>query len=256
MPTATKAGVLIVPCGVVITPVRPSRPGSDATWGEAELPFGGFGAHAITRAEVVKARPAPFDRLGAHRRNVRAHGALPPQLESGESDDARRGCAQHAVADRYRVCAGSSQLVMLVGRDATLRSDDDQHRTGCGKINFGNGVVRFLVEHQGKVGARYPLGKQPVVTGSDTCGTLSRRDCLAASRTVDRHLFRDRTPRPSDQRTIDRDACQGTISADAHLGQHLDCQLRPVAFRQRLHRNEASRLGRRRDVVRDLDDHV
>jgi len=51
-----------------------------------------------------------------------------------------------------------------------------------------------------------------VVTGSDTCGTLSRRDCLAASRTVARHLFRDRTPRSSDQRTIDRDACHGTIS--------------------------------------------
>lgn len=28
VPTATKAGVRIGPCGVVITPVRPSRPGS------------------------------------------------------------------------------------------------------------------------------------------------------------------------------------------------------------------------------------
>ena len=52
-----------------------------------------------------------------------------------------------------------------------------------------------------------------VETASGTDGTCSRRDCFAASRTVDRQRDKDFAARSPDHRTTEREAIQGMISA-------------------------------------------
>ena len=51
----------------------------------------------------------------------------------------------------------------------------------------------------------------PVEAGSVTSGTHARRDCLAASRAVDRHRASERAPRSPVQTATQRAAVQGTM---------------------------------------------
>ena len=94
VPTAMNAGVLIVPCGVVITPERPRPPGSDAMGTKLNVRF----------------RQAQ----GAGQRAQGALAGLPPKLEPGQRDDSGRGGAQYSIADRYRPCPSVGQFTELL----------------------------------------------------------------------------------------------------------------------------------------------
>src|SRR5688572_3734079 len=133
VPTATKAGVLIAPCGVVITPERPRPFGSDAPGTKAKRPSTGCCGRIAERSGRTD--------------------SLPPKLDCGQRDDARGGGTQHPIADRHQSGSGSSQLAQLVGRNPTLRTDDDQYSTGRGKINFSNPFLGFLMQYESKIRA-------------------------------------------------------------------------------------------------------
>ena len=92
-----------------------------------------------------------------------------------------------------------------------------------------------------------------MLAGAAISGSQARRDCLAASRAVARHLARARSPRSPCHRVMERSADHGKHGVDADLGHQLDRELAPVALRQRL-RDDQPRL-RRRDRPRhpDLD---
>lgn len=69
-----------------------------------------------------------------------------PELECGQGDDTRCGCSQYPVTDRHGAGTGLGQLTELVGIDATLWTNDDQHRTGRRKLDVGKRLLSFLMQ--------------------------------------------------------------------------------------------------------------
>src|SRR5450756_60184 len=96
VPTTTKAGVRIVPCGVVMTPVRPSPPSS---------------REPTSNEKLTADSPAALVDVGEE-----------SQLRHGDGTGGHR--PQHGVPDEDQLCASRLERGELVGRDATFRTDE------------------------------------------------------------------------------------------------------------------------------------
>ena len=234
VPTATKAGVWIVPCGVRDQAGAAQAPGQRGADGSKPKPPGGPSRRARDchrqarrscaeqgdgHAPAVEVRSTPSlirDRAWRRPRRSAASssGAMPPSGPTTTSTVAGLGQGDLGAA----ACVASSCSTSARSAAAT-----------------GRATWSVVIDRRRPPGSR------------------SRRDCLAASRAVACHLASARSPRSPDQRTIERDACQGTIAATPISVSISTASSDAVALGQRLDDDEPSgRLGRR-ELLGDLD---
>ena len=161
--------------------------------------------------------------------------------ESGQGDHPGGRGAQHGVADRHgrapaAAKASSSASVMPPSGPMMIMTSPDvgSGTSAIGCVASSCSTRARSTRRSGRPAARWSRARS-------TSGTRSRRDCLAASRTVRTPALQGLLgpiPRPADDGS---GGLPGHDLVDAQLGQHLDGQLGPVALGQRLHGDEADR---------------
>ena len=148
-----------------------------------------------------------------------APGAWPAIRTSGRAAQEQRAAAVPAVEVRRRSGrAGTARPRVredrqLLRGDAPFGADDEHDDPGAGQLSRGQGLAALLVQDGREVGSRQQRGTSLVVIALRDLGEASRRDCLPASRAVDRHLPAPSRPRSPFHRVMQRAACQGTIAS-------------------------------------------
>src|SRR5450759_4009474 len=128
VPTTTKAGVRMVPCGVVMTPVRPSPPSS---------------REPTSNEKLTAASPAALVDVGKE-----------SQLGHGDGTGGHR--PQHGVTDEDHLSARRLERCELVGRDATFGTDDEDD-LGTRRPDGRHRYRGALVEHVRRRSRGQPL---------------------------------------------------------------------------------------------------